>query len=413
MHAGPELVDHLLVELADPPAGRPGLAGHEDAVEAAVRDRAAGRDGHDPGVAPALHRVRDAVPDEARLQLGELVRRVGAGEHRQDPLERLPGERLEGRGPADRGVEVRHGPAVHHGHRDDLLRQNVERGARDRRRLDRALPHPLGDDGALQQVAAVLGEDDPAAHLVDLVPGAADPLQAAGDRGRRFDLDDEVDRPHVDAELQRGGRHERRQAALLERLLDGDPLLAGDRAVVGPHQVLAGQLVEALGQALGQAAAVDEDERAAVGPDELEDPGVDRRPDAHPHLAAGGRSAGLLLERQRLAEAAHVLDRDDDLEVEPLLRPGIDDRDRAVRPDPGEEPPDRLEGPLRRREADPLQRRRVRGAEVLEPLQAQGQVGASLGPGDGVDLVHDHVLAPRGASPGRPRSAAGRATPAS
>jgi hypothetical protein len=35
------------------------------------------------------------------------------------------------------------------------------------------------------------------------VPGAADALQAAATRPRRLDLDDEVDRAHVDAELER------------------------------------------------------------------------------------------------------------------------------------------------------------------------------------------------------------------
>jgi hypothetical protein len=71
------LVDHLLVELADSAADLPGLADHEHAVQAAVRDRAAARDGHDPRVAPAFDDVGHAVPHEARLQLGELVARVG------------------------------------------------------------------------------------------------------------------------------------------------------------------------------------------------------------------------------------------------------------------------------------------------------------------------------------------------
>src|SRR5207247_797083 len=78
--------------------------------------------------------------------------------------------------------------------------------------------------------------------------------QAAGDRRRRLDLDDEIHRAHVDPELQAGRGDEGRHAAGLEVLLDGQPLLAGDRAVVGPDQVLAGQLVEPLRQALGEAA---------------------------------------------------------------------------------------------------------------------------------------------------------------
>ncbi len=95
-------------------------------------------------------------------------------------------------------------------------------------------------------------------------------------------------------ELEAGRRDERGQAAVLEVLLDLDPLLAGDAAVVGADQLLAGQLVEALRQPLGQPAAVGEDDRAAVAPDELEDARVDRRPDARAEVAAAapGHRAG-------------------------------------------------------------------------------------------------------------------------
>ena len=54
-------------------------------------------------------------------------------------------------------------------------------------------------------------------------------------------------------------------AAGLQVLLDLDPLLAGDAAVMGPDQLLAGQLVQALGEALRQPPAVREDDRATGG----------------------------------------------------------------------------------------------------------------------------------------------------
>ena len=92
--AGPALVDHLLVELADPPAGRPRLADHEHAVQAAVRDRAAARDRDDAGIPAALDDVGDAVPHDPWLELGEFVRRVGAGEHPEHALEHVAGEGL-------------------------------------------------------------------------------------------------------------------------------------------------------------------------------------------------------------------------------------------------------------------------------------------------------------------------------
>ena len=63
--------------------------------------------------------------------------------------------------------------------------------------------HALGDDRALEQVGAELREDAAAADVADVVPGAADPLQPARDRLRRLDLDHEVHRAHVDAELER------------------------------------------------------------------------------------------------------------------------------------------------------------------------------------------------------------------
>ena len=62
VHPGPQLVDHLLVELADAAARRPRLADHEHAVQAAIRDRPAARDRHDAGVAPALDHVGHADP---------------------------------------------------------------------------------------------------------------------------------------------------------------------------------------------------------------------------------------------------------------------------------------------------------------------------------------------------------------
>ena len=112
--------------------------------------------------------------------------------------------------------------------------------------------HPPGDDGALEQVAAVLREDDALAGRPDLVAGAADPLEPAGDARRALDLDDEVDRAHVDAELEAGRGDQRGEPAGLELLLDREALLAGDAAVVGADQLLAGQLVEPLGQPLAR-----------------------------------------------------------------------------------------------------------------------------------------------------------------
>ena len=223
--ADARLVDHLLVELADAVAGRPGLADHEDAEEAAVGDRATARHGEPLSAGAAGERVRVAIPDEARPQLGELVGGVAAREQVEGRLVGRAGQRDEGGAAAD-GVEplvdVEH---LERGGGDGLLREDVERVGRHRDRLDQAGAHPLGGDGRVHQVGPVLGVERAARDLADLVAGAADALQAARDRRRGLDLDDEVDGAHVDAELEARGRDDAAQPARLEVVLDDRALL--------------------------------------------------------------------------------------------------------------------------------------------------------------------------------------------
>ena len=193
----------------------------------------------------------------------------------------------------------------------------------------------------------------------------------ARDRLRRLDLDHEVDRAHVDAELERRGGDEARDLALLQQLLDLDALLARQRAVVGTRDLFLGQVVEPQRKPFGEAAVVDEDDRRAVRADELEDLRVDRRPD-----------------RLLLLGLAHVVERHDHLQVELLRAPRVDELDLAPARD---EAADLLERPLRGRQADALDRL---AGQPVEPLQAERQVRAALGARDGVHLVDDHRLDP-------------------
>ncbi len=97
------------------------------------------------------------------------------------------------------------------------------------------------------------GHNHPAADGSDLVPAAPNPLHARGDTGWRVDLDDEVHRSHVDAELQTGSGHHRGQPAGLQIVLDERPLFPADAAVMGPGQRLIG--VRARGVRLVQVGA--------------------------------------------------------------------------------------------------------------------------------------------------------------
>ena len=127
---------------------------------------------------------------------------------------------------------------------------------------------------------------------------------------------------------------------------------------------LGGKLVEALGEALGAAAGVDEDDRRVVFLDQLQQLRVDRGPDRSlmDERLALGRDA-VPVGEAGCPGFRHVLDRDDDLQVELLGDPGVDDLALATGPD--QEPGDPLQRPLRRREPDPLQPGRVALALVV------------------------------------------------
>ena len=199
--------------------------------------------------------------------------------------------------------------------------------------------------------------------------GAADALQPARDGLRRLDLHDEVDRAHVDAELERRRRDEARDLALLQQLLDLDALLARYRAVVGAGDLFLGQVVEPEGEPLGEAAVVDEDDRRAVRADELEDLGVDRGPD-----------------RLLLLGLAHVVDGTTTVRSSSFARPASTSSIVAAA---GDEAADLLERPLRRRQPDALDSGCPRCRTAVEPLDAQREVRAALRAGHGVHLVDD------------------------
>ncbi len=160
---------------------------------------------------------------------------------------------------------------------NQLLAEDVEGVAREAGGLDVALVHGAGDGGAGDEVGAVLGKENAFADGVDRVAGAADALHAAGDRRRRFDLDDEIDGAHVDAKFESRGGAEGFDLAGLELLLDDGALGGGEGAVVGAGDGFAGKIVERAGKPLGNLAAVDEENGGIALANELEQAGDESR----------------------------------------------------------------------------------------------------------------------------------------
>ncbi len=144
---------------------------------------------------------------------------------------------------------------------DDLLGEDVEGIAKDGSGLDVPFMHGACDGRAGDKVSAVLWEDDAFAGNTDLVSCAADALHAAGHRGWRFDLDDEIDRTHIDAELERRCCDDGTDGPAIELIFNFRALRCGERAVVGAGEILLGEIVDESCEALSGAAVVDKDER--------------------------------------------------------------------------------------------------------------------------------------------------------
>ena len=84
--ADARLVHEFFIQLAESRA-----VGEVDGVESAIRNRAAGDDGHHARASRRGERVVDAVPREPRIELRRDVGRILPSEHREHFVERRAG----------------------------------------------------------------------------------------------------------------------------------------------------------------------------------------------------------------------------------------------------------------------------------------------------------------------------------
>ena len=211
--------------------------------------------------------------------------------------------------------------------RDQLLRQHIQRIARKARRLDVALVHGACNGRAGHQIGAIFGKENAFAHRVHMVAGAADALHAAGHRRRRLNLNHQVDRAHIDAQLQRGGGAQGANLPGLQLLLDDRALRRGQRAMMGAGNGLASQLVQRAGQPLGHLAAVHKENCRVTRANNLKQAWMNRVPDGDAARRLRGRAAGQLF---LFAQARHVFDRNFDAQLQLLGRAGVDDGDGTI-----------------------------------------------------------------------------------
>ena len=250
---------------------------------------------------------------------------------------------------------------------DDLLGQHVQRRARDMQQVQLAKPYRIEQCGAFDQLVPGGGKDASAGYPAHLVTGAADALQEGADGARRTDLADPLHITDVDAQLQRGGRHQHAQLARLQPPLGLQALFPGQAAVVRGHRRLAEALGQVPGHPLGQPPGVDEHQRGAPLARQLGEPVVDQ----FPGLVAHHRLERHRRHFQGQVQGAAVADVDN----------------RTVLP-AGKEARHRRQRLLRRGQADAHQRL---GAQRLQAFQAQRQMAAALVARHRVDLVDDHA----------------------
>ena len=128
-------------------------------------------------------------------------------------------------------VEVTFSRALHEALREELARD--ERVHRHRGALQAPLAQAAQQRGALDELVAAHGEEAGAGGGAAPVAGAAGPLQGHVEGAGAPELGDEVHGAHVEAQLQRGGRHQAGERPGLELVLDEQPFLPGQRAVMG------------------------------------------------------------------------------------------------------------------------------------------------------------------------------------
>src|SRR5690348_2257904 len=128
-------------------------------------------------------------------------------------------------------------------------------------------------------------------------------LQAGRYPLRALELQHQVHRPDVDAELQRARRHQRAQLPRFERALQPQAALARQRSVIRPRHLLARERIDARRHTLRLAPVVDEDERRARAADLRQRELGDARPYAARYDAAFWRRRRDL-QRHTLDQAA-------------------------------------------------------------------------------------------------------------
>ncbi len=354
----------------------------DDAVVGHVRDRTAVREGDDARRAPRAKNPVHAVVVEERTRATE-ARRGPLRERAHHLVEDGAAQRFERARLADEIEEPALVPLPRRALRHDLLGEHVERSDGRMDPIELPLRHAPDQRRALDELVARRREEAAARRPALGVARAADPLEERADDARRSDLADEVDRAHVDPELQRRRRDDGAHVARLQALLDHEAPLFREAPVVCPHALFPEPLGEVVGDPLRHPSRIDEDEGRPRFGDEGREAIVDLRP--------------LLVRRDRF----ELRSRHFDPEVEVAPVPDVDDcaGKRAARQVPARRlTPDRAPDQEARRLFDRMNGRgetdpdRPPRRERVQARKREREMASALVAHQGVELIDDDRL---------------------
>jgi hypothetical protein len=243
-----------------------------------------------------------------------------------------------------------------------MLRQYVQPAGTGRVAIQRAGGNTCHGGFAFQHLEPVSGDEDGGRGFVHAVIGAADPLQQAGHTFRRADLQHLVDAAPIDPEIERGGGDDGAESSSGHRGFDAAALFDVQAAVMdGDGEGFIVMFPDFLEHQLGLGAGVDEDD-CEFG---LFDPVQDRQGGGQAHMAGPGDALGRQEQIHHRGGAALCLDQPGG---------GADiGEDRGLVGDGGGQAENA-----------------GRGGEAAQAGEAEGELVAALGAGQGMDFInHD------------------------
>jgi len=135
-------------------------------------------------------------------------------------------------------------------HRDNLLRQDIERIFRNLQPVELAAADRPHQRCAFDQLVTSRREQAAFGQRSHPVTRPADPLEPYSDRTRRTDLADQIHGADIDSQLERRGGDDSPQLTVLQALLGLKPQSAGKAAMMRKNRVFAQPLSQLMCDAL-------------------------------------------------------------------------------------------------------------------------------------------------------------------